>query len=138
MLPNVNPETGIRYGMISFNAINPDVMDDIYTHGENLSHAAAWEDYKIENNLSDDSEDIDEHQQQFSDGYYEDDDVYAGELDGVTYQTSSFGLWVFHSPNVVKCRLCSPCVPDCGNLDSPDDNGYDCYGIPDDWRYVPE
>jgi hypothetical protein len=133
MLPNTNPQTGIRYGMISQNSLADWVMDEIFHNGTNLSYESAWEDYKAEHELTEDSEDIDEHQQEFSDGYYEDDDTYSATIDGVSVQTSSFGLWVFHSPRIVKARLCSPCVPNCGDLNNIDANGYECYGLPEEW-----
>lgn len=138
MLPNVNPETGIRYGMISQHSLAAWIMDEIIQNGENLSYNSAWGDYMAEHELTEDSDDIDTHRDSFSDEYYGDDDTYAAVIDGVSVQTSSLGLWVFHSPHVVKCRLCSPCVPNCGNLDSPAENGYECYGVPADWLYTPE
>jgi len=62
MLPNTNPQTGIRYGMISQNSLADWVMDEIFHNGTNLSYESAWEDYKAEHELTEDSEDIDEHQ----------------------------------------------------------------------------
>lgn len=57
----------------------------------------------------------------------------------IEYAISHLGgaplLWVFKSPIISKARLCSPCVPNAGDLDSLDDDGYECYGIPDDWRH---
>lgn len=135
---NVNPTTGIRYGMISQHSLAHWVMDEVMTHGTNLSYESAWEEYKAEHELTDESDDIDEHQQEFSDGYYGDDDIYEAIIDGVTVRTSSLGLWVFHSPVVVATRLCSPCVPNCGDLNNLDENGYECYGLPSDWLYVEE
>ncbi len=136
MLPNTNPQTGIRYGMISQNSLADWVMDEILQTGTNLSYESAWEEYKIEHELTEDSEDIDEHQQEFSDGYYEDDATYSATIDGISVQTSSLGLWVFHSPTRVKARLCSPCVPNCGDLDNIDANGHECYGLPAEWLYT--
>lgn len=62
----------------------------------------------------------------------------SGKYEGVDYAISWLGgaplLWVFESPIISKARLCSPCVPNAGDLDSLDEDGYECYGIPDDWR----
>jgi hypothetical protein len=138
MLPNTNPQTGIRYGMISQNSLADWVMDEIFQNGTNLSYESAWEDYKDEHELTEDSEDIDEHQEEFSDGYYEDDDTYSATIDGISVQTSSLGLWVFQSPTIVKARLCSPCVPNCGDLNTIDANGHECYGLPVEWLYTAE
>ena len=61
----------------------------------------------------------------------------AGICEGVRYEISWLGgaplLWVFESPVISKARLCSPCCPNAGDLDSLDDDGYECYGIPADW-----
>ena len=61
----------------------------------------------------------------------------AGTCEGVRYEISWLGgaplLWVIESPIISKARLCSPCCPNAGDLDSLDDDGYECYGIPADW-----
>lgn len=61
-----------------------------------------------------------------------------GTCEGVKYAISWLGgaplLWIFESPVLSKARLCSPCVPNAGDLDSLDEGGYECYGIPSDWR----
>jgi len=136
---NVNPITGIRYGMISLRSLHDEVWEEIMQNGTNLSYEEAWKEYKAENELTEDHDDIEDHRQEFSDGYCGDEDIYEGVYEGVSYRTSShFGLWVFHSPHVSKARLCSPCVPNCGDLDSLVENGYECYDVPPDWRYTPD
>lgn len=42
--PNQDPENEIHYGFIGRHGVNPDAVEDIYTHGENLSYAGAVED----------------------------------------------------------------------------------------------
>lgn len=68
-----------------------------------------------------------------------DEPIYEGEYEGVKYRTSWLGgaqnVWIFESPVIVKCDLCSPCVPNAGNLDCPNPDGYDTYGVPADWLY---
>lgn len=63
----------------------------------------------------------------------------SGTLEGVKYEISWLGgaplLFVLESPVISKARLCSPCVPNAGDLDSLDEDGYECYGIPEYWRY---
>jgi hypothetical protein len=74
--------------------------------------------------------------------YEHDSDNCSYELDenGCKYGLSSLGggilVWVYESTNIVKVNsLCSPCVPNAGDLDSGlDDSGYECYGIPDSWE----
>lgn len=64
--------------------------------------------------------------------------IISGTSEGVEYSISWLGgaplLWVFKSPIISTAKLCSPCVPNAGDLDSLDDDGYECYGIPDEWR----
>lgn len=68
-----------------------------------------------------------------------DEPIIEGTCEGVRYMISHLGgaplLWAFESPVISKAKLCSPCVPNAGDLDSLDDDGYECYGIPDDWRH---
>jgi hypothetical protein len=60
-----------------------------------------------------------------------------GEEDGIKMMLSSLGgaplLWVFFSPYLDMVRLCSPCVPNAGDLDSPDGQGYQCYALNPEW-----
>jgi len=75
--------------------------------------------------------------------YDEDQDTYTyqeGEGKNLCrYQLGYLGgaplIWVIQSPVTTTCRRCSPCVPNAGNLDSPDpDGGITCYDIPPDWK----
>lgn len=60
-----------------------------------------------------------------------------GTLDGVSYRIGWLGgaplLWVLESPYTATFRLCSPCVPNACNADSPDPDGYEGYTVPEDW-----
>jgi len=59
------------------------------------------------------------------------------DIDGTEYRLGSDLIWVFYSPTIVYVEsLCSPCVPNAGDLDSgltTQDLGYECYGIPENW-----
>lgn len=79
--------------------------------------------------------------EQFSDTYQHDEEVYEGEKDGVKYMVGWLGggqiLWVM-SGTVGSCNsLCSPCVPNAGDLDSGFAQDYSlpypCYVPPADW-----
>jgi hypothetical protein len=41
-------------------------------------------------------------------------------------------IWVLESPWVAEVRVCSPCVPNAGDLDSPHEGGMVCYCLPPD------
>lgn len=60
------------------------------------------------------------------------------EYKGVKGRTSWLGgalnLWIFESPILGMYRVCSPCVPNAGNLDQPDPDGVLTYDVPADWR----
>jgi hypothetical protein len=60
-----------------------------------------------------------------------------GESDGIKMMLGGLGgaplLWILDSPYLDTVRLCSPCVPNAGDLDSPDGNGYQCYAPCPDW-----
>ena len=62
----------------------------------------------------------------------------SGKIDDVDVALAWLGgapmLFVFESPIITHARLCSPCVPNAGDLNSMDpDNGFECYGIPAEW-----
>lgn len=176
-MPNYNPETGIRYGTIYLNNLDPDVANDLWMNGKNVSEENAYAELKSE--IERDANAIEEEvviaisesdhamlsSERFVEneieaayarlGYADRDDYVdtrleleseniqieepniSGTSEGVEYSISWLGgaplLWVFESPIISKARLCSPCVPNAGDLDSLDDDGYECYGIPADW-----
>lgn len=133
---NKNTETGIRFGVISIHSVNPDAVEDIYAHGENLSHKQFIEEQKlkIERSLTDALEDFsidedkikqlaetvfDDIEQDINDRYEENNDTYLYKKDGYIIQTSELGLIILESPYFTYTQFCSPCVPGAGNLDAP-------------------
>lgn len=145
-MSNVNTATGIRYGVISANSV-PDLYDEITTNGESLNwraHIAEAESRvaalleelgasraereakDIVSNLDWDGIEFDEQDYEYTDS------------DGNQFQLSHLGgaplIWCIKTSSVVHCRsLCSPCVPNAGDLDSgivSAEDGYECYGVP--------
>ena len=177
-MTNTHPETGIRYGCLYLNSINPEIANDLWMEGDDLSYKAALEELRAEverdaENVEDEvriaiaesdpslvgneawferrcddawnalgydcREDYVETRIEREAEYIQiDEPNIAGNYEGVRYEISHLGgaplLWILHSPVISKARLCSPCVPNCGDLHALDDDGYECYGIPDDWR----
>lgn len=144
-MQNVNPETGIRYGIISANSLDPEVIDEIQQYG----HDIHWQDHieqlrrdvniAVEEGLiaeEDFDEELDLRIERDSDHWMDDEPVHSFELQGVHGRTTWLGgalmVWVFESPHFGLHALCSPCVPNCGDLDSPGD--FKCYDVPDEWR----
>ena len=56
---------------------------------------------------------------------------------GNAFQMSYLGgaplIWCLKTNVIVKARLCSPCVPNAGDLSTAGEDGYECYGVPADY-----
>lgn len=182
-MTNTNPKTGIRYGVIALNNLDPDVAHDLWTRGTDLSYEEALD--ELTGEVTKEADEIEESAEikareigGFTDREYEDfvereieqmyhargyddrdefineevvsraEDIHIeeptieGECEGVKYHITHLGgaplLWVFEGP-IGRCRaLCSPCVPNAGDLDSgfttdEVNEGYECYVVPQDW-----
>lgn len=143
---NRNPETGIRYGYISANSLNSDLVNDLQMRGRDVH----WEEAKEElwasiksvckDYMFDSASDrvADLACEEMSDDFYDDEPIHEGELDGVKYRTSWLGgalhIWIFDSPYTGYFDECSPCVPGAGLLTSENPNGVLTYDVPKEWR----
>ena len=140
MQPNVNELTGIRYGIISANSLDGELVHDLlYYEGEDLSWREVEEEIKIamrEEGVTE--EDWDRTLDDRLSDVYIDEPIVEGECEGVKYRTSWLGgalhFWIFESPRIGLYSECSPCCPNAGNLDSPNDDGVECYDVPKGWR----
>lgn len=151
MNTNTNLETGIRYGTIYLNHLNADTADWLFTDGTNVSEEEAYEEAEIEiraavmaeiasGEFDDEDNDLEAEvarRMENLDDYFQIDEPYIeGECEGVKYGISWLGgaplLWVYESPYITKHGLCSPCVPNAGDLES--EGEYECYDVPPDWR----
>lgn len=185
-MKNFNPKTGIRYGVISANSLDTNVLDELF-YGEtavDVTYMAAYneaktdaaarfdaglEDAEIAANETDhlmcdeDREDFifewlldnfgtsDKEQyveyalEEFSDIYSGDESLITGTYEGVSYQITWLGgaplVWVLEGPVGWVNQLCSPCVPDAGDLNGgfyTGEVGDDCvvytsYIVPKSW-----
>jgi len=138
MKPNVSPNTGVRYGIIAERSLNSDVYLDIMSQGVDVYYHEYEMDIRKQIMIDDDIPDDEKEWaiEKELEAYYHDEPVYEFDIDGVSGRTTWLGgallIWVFKSPVIRKHALCSPCVPNCGDLDS--DGDYECYDVPDDWR----
>lgn len=153
MPPNVNPETGIRYGIISANSLDPEVVHEIQSLGVDRYHEARVEELRDavrhackDYVRSDEIASVVDLAVENMDDFMDDEPIHSFEIDCPGYgpvigQTTWLGgalmIWVFKSPFHAAFDLCSPCVPNCGNLDSRNPDGYQCYDVPNDWRAEP-
>ena len=143
-MTNINEATGIPYGTIYMQHIDPEVADELwYTHGEDLSYKEAREEIRNEVNAAVeagelDEDDFDAELDSRCDNLQIDEPIIEGECEGVKYHISWLGgaplLWVFESLCTGMYAGCSPCVPGAGDLDSPDPDGILCYDVPAEWR----
>jgi len=110
---NIDLETGIRYGVIALNNCNPDWLNE-------------FEPYYGEESIE-----LDDYAEPISWSY---------DRDGIKAEYSADGSWlfVFKSPVVVRCNYCSPCVPGAGDLDNPNPEGIEAYGLPNDCLWSEE
>lgn len=154
--PNVNVKTGIRFGAIAGDSLDPELLDALYLKVSAKVYDALRSDREKElrqyiqaecSYLADDNEaliEVVERELEFESeaGEFGSDEPSAEiEHDGVQLQFGYLGgavlILVLQSPVVAHVRsLCSPSVPNAGDLDSGApllDDGYTCYGVPESW-----
>lgn len=153
-MTNINEKTGIRYGTIYLHHLDPDTASWLWDDGEDTSYAAALEELEEEirtavlqeiedgdldidaTDVCDIEREVERRLERESDGIQIDEPTIEGTCEGVTYAISWLGgaplLWVFHSPIIGKHGLCSPCVPNAGDLES--EGEYECYDVPEEWK----
>lgn len=149
MPPNINPNTGIRYGVISSNGLDPEIFQDLWDSAsdpqitENPS-----EEYRCPPGECDECDNPEgngwEQCEHAMDRFLSDDMIdwpntpREGNSDGVHYTIDEFGggylVWICMSPHIADYPQCSPCVPGAGDLDGERGGGVQCYDVPDDWR----
>lgn len=160
-MPNYNSKTGIPFGVIHGNNV-PELLDDIFTNGDDLTFEQFKEDVKkeIRDAITKTLDQYSFHPEKLADCLDYGDildvlidgglcDSYECDEPEFDYEDGSLKLhlgylggapliWVLESPFVTRCKQCSPCVPGAGDLDSPDENGMFCYCLPkeempEDW-----
>jgi len=123
---NIDLDTGIRYGVIGYNTISSEALDDIHMRGFNVS----YDNYIKELEAAGKTEEEIEEMVEF---YESDNDTYEYKADGYEIITSGLGLFVIHSPYTTTCKFCSPCCPGAGDLDNCIDDGVETYCLGPEW-----
>lgn len=134
-MQNVNPKTGIPYGVVGGNSV-PELLELITQNGKNLTWEAFREDTisKLTSVLEDAgaSDAKDTAESTFNDANW---DCYQAEEEEFVYEDSHGNkfqlgylggaslIWIINSDLVERCNKCSPCVPGAGDLDNPNKNG---------------
>ena len=144
---NINPETGIRFGVISRNSgdltewvwegfegdygtptcreCGGDAIDyDDEKHGE----------YKAGRGCADYACEHCERVIDSSDAYNDEPNGHDYNADGYVIRADSYGdAFVIRSPFFTRAGFCSPCAPGACHLESPTDDGERCYCLGHDW-----
>lgn len=137
MKMNVNPETGVRYGVINGNRVE-ELLTEIMDNGVNEDFEAELEEWKEQHigYTEDEFDEFIENRKEELEGA-ECEYTYTSPRTGAKYKLGWLGgapiIWVLKSQVKVYARLCSPCIPNAGDLDELDRvSGVECYGIPDE------
>ena len=140
---NADPDTGVRFGTIYLNSLADWVFDEFFHHGEDLSYKSAKEDFEqsfrayFEGDPDDLDEALDEALDRFNDEYMCEESSYRLVQDGLELELTHLGgaplVWVLKSPHTTRVRLCSPCCPNAGDLNAPDENGVEAFTLPAEW-----
>lgn len=132
MTANINPQTGIAYGVVSMNSLESWVFEEFLLSGNNDSYDDALADFMASNPGVNDDE-----IEAWNEAYDADESVYSLAVDGMRLQASCLGgaylVWVFESPHTTYASVCSPCVPNAGDLNNKHDTGIVCYDLPQEW-----
>lgn len=120
MTPNVDPETGIHYGIHSANNLDQEVLNNFNRYEYSGCPYCGFElDMAAEKCQC--GEYIEDMELAVVGGIYEKD----GYI--IQHDYDSNWAWVFKSPYTTQCRPCSPCAPNAGDLDTPCDSGVQTY-----------
>ena len=153
MAANIDPATGVHYGVINASSLDPNVIDMIMD-GDNVTEQAAEEEFRKQINheiesgrlsADDFGEEMERRLRERSECASEDDYRYVEYDEGgkltLEVQTTWLGgamlVYVLQSPYLAAAPVCSPCCPNAGNLDEryeDGEGGVTCYDVPPDWR----
>jgi hypothetical protein len=147
---NYNKDTGLAYGVASGHTFSS-LMEDIETHGDNVSFANFRQSYRNEvealvKNLpifsrerGDAVQDIMDALDDYVD-YQGEEDNYVAEIDKTKYEMGWLGgaplIWVTDSEWACYCKPCSPCVPGAGDLNSLGGSALSHCMPPSEWKVV--
>ena len=119
---NMNPKTGIRYGIISANDVDSEFLNDFDPVYADVFCSSCGEKLTDTYCSNCETENM-EYQEQEQVGH-----VYNRNGLHITADHDFIYLTVLKSPTVFKCRLCSPCYPNAGDLSTK--GSLRTYGIP--------
>lgn len=134
-MPNFNSETGLPYGVVQGNNLQPDLLDELYFKALDICEENLLEEERITRAENGQCDDVD-WQDEFLEGCTIDEPSASFEYDGIHLQYSWLGgapiVFSFNGPVQKVQSYCSPCVPGAADLDSGEGE-IECHGFPKDW-----
>lgn len=136
---NVDPKTGIRYGVISQRSLQCEAASEVFVEGAVYTPCCphCYEPYEAEGDAPDTCPACGEA---VEDWEYGDEPAYIEYHEGegadeiIILDCLGTDFMVIKSPFTATGPFCSPCVPGAVNLDDTDGTfGARCYCLPDDW-----
>jgi len=127
-MQNTDPKNGVRYGVMVANHV-PHLWEDIELIPTN--HCPYCGEFSEDLVNQDQCPNCNKEFDEFTDFPHQS----ILDKDGVKgFLTDDGYLFVTESPYITYCRLCSPCMPNAGDLDSYDGrHGYVTYCLPPDY-----
>ena len=143
---NKDHETGIHYGVISQNKVEPEAINDIAVNGDDLGYEEWLEQIKTElkaavngvledyTNTEIDSDDAADLLDGLELDYMGEGGPWAYSDNEVTLTLGTDGdIFITKSIYYTKCQYCSPCAPGAGYLTNSCENGVKSYCLGPDW-----
>lgn len=138
MPANIDPKTGIHYGVIHESSLMPEAVSDLINNSFDLAYKDALDEFRsdLEKVLSDHGldilrVDISALEDAFNDRYESYEPRWFYQDDEYEIQFTDLGLYILKSPYVTLASQCSPCCPNAGDLDSAGDAAMpNCMGAP--------
>lgn len=134
-MPNYNQETGLPFGVVSGNKLNPDLLDELYFAALGIEQTRLLDEEALAR--AENGQSLDEDwQDEFLEGCCIDEPSAHFEHEGIHVQYSWLGgapiVFSFNGPVQNVASYCSPCVPGAADLDSSLGD-IECHGFPADW-----
>lgn len=148
MIPNTDPKTGIRYGVIPLHDLDPwFAYEEFYDNSENLAIKEIEleidelfepiKEFAKERGLDKETE-IEKLKESIAEEMFENwdesEDSRLYEHDGYKIELITYDLFIAKSPYVTFGPLCSPCAPNAVYIADADGKyGYMAYCLPDEF-----
>ncbi len=141
LITNTNTKTGLPFGVISGNSLDPDILNDIIFSADIVVYERELDEFKVNlaETISPNSEEYELAVERFNDQFSCEEPSADICIQDITLHLTWLGgaplVFSFDGPTQKVAAYCSPCVPGAADLDSGAGD-IECHGIPADWLYV--